>query len=90
LIKESKFKLEKELQKLTENNLKLLFGLEFVESEFSVKNFRIDSLAYDKEVNAFSIIEYKRYRKFSVINQGFTYLSLMLNNKADFVLKYNE
>jgi hypothetical protein len=27
---------------------------------------------------------------FSVIDQGYAYLSLMLNNKADFILEYNE
>ena len=36
------------------------------------------------------IIEYKRDRSFSVIDQGFAYLALMLNNKADFILEYNE
>ena len=36
------------------------------------------------------IIEYKRDRSFSVIDQGYAYLSLMLNHKADFILEYNE
>lgn len=36
------------------------------------------------------VIEYKRDRNFSVIDQGYAYLSLMLNNKADFILEYNE
>jgi predicted transport protein len=36
------------------------------------------------------IIEYKRDKNFSVIDQGYAYLSLMLNNKADFILEYNE
>ncbi|MCM8756840.1 MAG: hypothetical protein NC817_02240 [Candidatus Omnitrophica bacterium] len=36
------------------------------------------------------IIEYKKDRSFSVIDQGYAYLSLMLNNKADFILEYNE
>lgn len=31
------------------------------------------------------IIEYKRDKNFSVIDQGYAYLSLMLNNKADFI-----
>ncbi len=90
LIKEKNFRLEKEIQFLTEHNLKIIFGLEFVESEFSINNFRIDSLAYDKELNSFVIIEYKRDRNFSVVDQGYAYLALMLNNKADFILEYNE
>jgi len=89
-IKEKPFKLEKEIQELTEQNLKTVLGLEFVKSEFALNNFRIDSLAFDKEANAFVIIEYKRDKNFSVIDQGYAYLSLMLNNKADFILEFNE
>lgn len=89
-IKEKPFRLEKEIQDLTENNLKTIFGLEFVKSEFALNNFRIDTLAFDKEANAFVIIEYKRDKNFSVIDQGYAYLSLMLNNKADFILEFNE
>jgi predicted transport protein len=89
-IKEKPFKLEKDIQRLTEENLKIIFGLEFVKSEFSLNNFRIDTLAFDREANAFVIIEYKRDKNFSVIDQGYAYLSLMLNNKADFILEFNE
>lgn len=90
LIKEIDFKLEKDIQNITERNIYLLFGLEFVESEFSINNFRIDTLAFDNELKSFVIIEYKRDRNFSVVDQGYAYLSLMLNNKADFILEYNE
>lgn len=89
-IKEQPFKLEKEIQTLTENNLNSIFGLDFVKSEFSLNNFRIDTLAYDKDAGTFVIIEYKRDKNFSVIDQGYAYLSLMLNNKADFILEFNE
>jgi predicted transport protein len=89
-IKEKPFRLEKEIQELTENNLKTIFSLEFVKSEFALNNFRIDTLAFDREANAFVIIEYKRDKNFSVIDQGYAYLSLMLNNKADFILEFNE
>jgi len=89
-IKEKPFRLEKEIQELTENNLKTILGLDFVKSEFALNNFRIDTLAFDKEANAFVIIEYKRDKNFSVIDQGYAYLSLMLNNKADFILEFNE
>lgn len=89
-IKEQPFKLEKDIQSLTEKNLKSIFGLDFVKSEFSLNNFRIDTLAYDKDAGTFVIIEYKRDKNFSVIDQGYAYLSLMLNNKADFILEFNE
>lgn len=89
-IKKINFKYEKDLQKLTEKNLGKLFNLQYVETEFSVDNLRIDTLAYNKETNSFVIIEYKRDKNYSVIDQGYSYLSVLLNNKAEFVLKYNE
>lgn len=89
-IKKVIFQYEKDLQKLTEQNLETLFNLQFVETEFSVDNLRIDTLAYNKETNSFVIIEYKRDKNYSVIDQGYSYLSILLNNKAEFVLKYNE
>lgn len=88
-VKEMPFQSEKELQTLCENNLKNLINLDFVDTEFSVVDFRLDTIAYDKEVNAFAIIEYKNQRNVSVIDQGYTYLSTMFNHKADFVLRYN-
>ena len=89
-IEEKQKKKKKEIQDLTEQNLKIIFDLEFVKSEFALNNFRIDTLAFDIEANAFVIIEYKRDKNFSVIDQGYAYLSLMLNNKADFILEFNE
>lgn len=46
-IKEKPFKLEKDIQRLFELNFKQIMGLELVKSEFSVKNKRIDTLAFD-------------------------------------------
>lgn len=89
-IKELPFKLEKEIQRISEENLKIIFGLNFVKSEFSLNNFRIDTLTFEEKTKSFVIIEYKRDKNFSVIDQGYAYLSLMLNNKADFILEYNE
>ena len=89
-ISEKKIDLERDIQKLTEDNLETIFGLKFICTEFQLNGLRIDTLAYDEESKSFVIIEYKRDRSFSVIDQGFAYLSLMLNNKADFILEYNE
>jgi predicted transport protein len=89
-IPEKPFKLERDLHKLFEANLNQLMGLSVVKSEFTIKNARIDTLAFDPEAKAFTIIEYKRDRNFSVIDQGFMYLALMLENKADFLIEYNE
>jgi len=93
-IKEVKFKSEGELQKITETNLKGIFGLELVKSEFEIKtpqrNFFIDTLAFDPESKSFVIIEYKISKNFSVIDQGYAYLAAALNNKSDLILEYNE
>ena len=89
-IKEKDIELERNLQELVENNLKQIFGLKFISTEFPIENFRIDTLAYNEETDSFVIIEYKRSKSFSVIDQGYAYLAAMLNNKADFILKYKE
>lgn len=89
-IKEKPFKLEREIQSVFEANLSTIMSLELVKSEFTIKNKRIDTLAFDKQSKAFIIIEYKRDKNISVVDQGFTYLSLMLENKADFIVEYNE
>lgn len=88
IIKEYDFKLEKEIQNLTEDNLKTIFGLDFIKSEFLINNFRIDTLAFDRNAKSFVIIEYKKDKNFSIIDQGYAYLSLLLNNKAEFVLEF--
>lgn len=88
-IKERKINLEKDLQTLTEDNLETLFGYTKVCTEFRIDTFRFDTLAWDCENKAFIIIEYKKDRNFSVVDQGFAYLSVLLNRKADFILEYN-
>ena len=84
------FDLEKDIQSLVEENVETLFNLEFVSSEFTVGEFRLDSLCYDNETNSFVVIEYKRGSSYSVIDQGYSYMSVMLNNKSDFILEYIE
>lgn len=93
-IKEKSFDYEKDLQKLVEQNLKEVFGLEFVsgalDKQFYLKNLEIDTLAFDPETKTFVIIEYKKNKSFSIIDQGYAYLALLLNNKAEFILHYND
>jgi predicted transport protein len=84
------FRLEKDIQNLIEKNLKEFFNLQLVKSEFSIKNFRIDTLCFDEENKSFVIVEYKRGSNYSVIDQGYTYMSILINNKSDFILEYNE
>ena len=89
-ISTNPFLLEKDIQKLIENNVQELFDLEFVKSELTIQNFRLDTLCFNKMSNSFVIIEYKKGTNYSVIDQGYTYLSTLLNNKSDFILEYNE
>ena len=88
-LKQKDFKNEKELQKFFENNLEKILGYRFIDTEFTVGDFRIDSLAFDEETKSFKIIEYKNLKNHSLVDQGYTYLKLMLERKADFVLQYN-
>ncbi|KGN82374.1 hypothetical protein HW49_01895 [Porphyromonadaceae bacterium COT-184 OH4590] len=89
-LKEIPFKLERDIQRLLEENLEQVTGLELVKSEFSIQEQRIDTLAFDAESKSFVIIEYKRSHNYSVFDQGVGYLRTLLQYKADFVLEYNE
>jgi len=89
-MQQERFLLEKDIQQVVESNLVEIFNLQFVASELTVEKFRVDTLAFDEESNSFVIIEYKKGNSYSVVDQGYSYLSVMLNNKADFILEYNE
>ncbi len=89
-LKERLFKLEKDIQRIVEANLERISGYRFIKSEFTIKNNRIDTLAFDEENRSFVIIEYKRDRNYSVVDQGVSYLNIMLEYKADFIVEYNE
>lgn len=88
-LKQKDFKNEKEVQTFFENNIENVLGYKFIDTEFVVGDFRIDSLAFDEETKSFRIIEYKNVKNHSLVDQGYTYLKLMLERKADFVLQYN-
>lgn len=90
-LQEVPFKQEREMQRLVEDQLQELFGLQFVASEFAPQgDLRIDTLAFDTELKSFVIIEFKRGNSWSVIDQGATYLSLLLDRRDSFVLKLNQ
>lgn len=89
-IQEDLFLKEKDIQSLIEANLEILFSLKFVATEFSVDNFRLDTVAFDEDTQSFTIIEYKKGKLSSVIDQGYAYLNALLAHKGEFVLSYNE
>ena len=88
-IKEEPFKLEKDSQKLVEDNLETLLELQLVKPEFAIQDRRFDTLAYNPEDKSFVIIEYKLNKNSSVIDQGYTYLNIILEHKEAAVLELN-
>lgn len=83
-LKIKKFKNEKHLQQIFEDNLEEIFGIRFLASEFTTTHGgRIDSLGLDEDGSPV-IIEYKENEKDNVINQGLFYLDWLVDHKGDF------
>lgn len=85
-VEQTNFALEKELQKLIEQNLQVVFNCRFVASEFSTGPLhagRIDSLALSEDNNPV-IIEYKKVESSELINQSLFYLHWIQDHKGDF------
>jgi len=80
------FDKEKEIQTLIENNLEVIFGCRFIETEFSTGSEhagRIDTLALSEDNNPV-IIEYKKVASSELVNQSLYYLSWIKDHKGDF------
>lgn len=80
--------LEKSLQTLMEQNLEVLLGVRFLQSEYSTgpkHGGRIDTLGIDENGSPV-IIEYKRATNENVINQGLFYLDWLMDHQAEFKL----
>lgn len=93
IVKESHFGLEKEIQKLVEDNLADIFPdlrLTFLKSELTIGEFRFDSLAFDERNKVFYILEYKNVEKKSLVDQGVAYLKTLLDRKTEFTYLLEE
>jgi predicted transport protein len=91
-VKLSEFKLEKDLQKLVEENLQTIFNCRFIATEFSTGNIhsgRIDTLAISEDNNPV-IIEYKKVASSDLINQSLYYLHWIRDHKGDFQIAANK
>lgn len=91
-VRLSEFKLEKDLQKLIEENIETIFNCKFVASEFSTGNIhsgRIDTLAISEDNNPV-IIEYKKVASSDLINQSLYYLHWIKDHKGDFQIAVNK
>lgn len=85
-LKITKFKNEKELQSVFENNLEEILGIKFLATEYTTTHGgRIDTLGLDEDGSPV-IIEYKENEKDNVINQGLFYLDWLIDHKGDFEL----
>jgi len=87
-IETEDFKNEKELQEFVEKNLKELFEITFIASEFwtgGSEGGSIDTIGID-ESNSPVIIEYKWGQKENVINQGLYYIDRVLEHRERFEL----
>ena len=90
-VRLSEFKLEKDLQKLVENNLETIFNCRLIATEFTTGNIhsgRIDTLAISEDNNPV-IIEYKKVASSDLINQSLYYLHWIRDHKGDFQIAAN-
>jgi predicted transport protein len=74
---------ERDVQRLVEQNLFEILGINFIATEFPTSEGRIDSIGIDKN-KCPVIIEYKRSQNDSVINQAAWYLEWLLDHKEKF------
>ncbi|MFZ3130200.1 MAG: DUF5655 domain-containing protein [Desulfosporosinus sp.] len=77
------FNKERQVQQLFENNMTEMLGMNFLKSEYSTLNGRIDSLALDESGNPV-IFEYKLTKDENVLSQGLFYMDWLVNHKGDF------
>ncbi len=92
LVRLGEFKLEKDLQKLVEGNIEVIFNCKFIASEFSTGSLhsgRIDTLAISEDQNPV-IIEYKKVASSDLINQSLYYLHWIRDHKGDFEIAANK
>ena len=88
---EGGFDNEKAMQTLIEKNMGTIFpGYKFIRNEFSVGDKRIDAVAYDTTAKSFVFIEYKNLKSKSVLGQAAGYVKRLEDQRAEFVLAYNE
>lgn len=91
-VRLSDFKLEKDLQRLIEDNLETIFNCQLIATEFSTGNIhsgRIDTLAISEDNNPV-IIEYKKVASSDLINQSLYYLHWIKDHKGDFQIAANK
>ena len=74
---------EKTIQEIFEKNLPKILGITFIKSEHQTTDGRIDTLGID-QYGTPCIIEYKRNKSHSIINQGIFYLKWLKDHRESF------
>ncbi len=74
---------ERDIQRLMEENLLEILGIHFLDTEFVTNGGRIDTIGIDQNGSPV-IIEYKRTQNDSVVNQATWYLEWLLDHKEKF------
>lgn len=80
---EKRLVVERDVQRLFEENLSEILGIFFLDTEFITNGGRIDTIGIDQNGSPV-IIEYKRSQNDSVINQATWYLEWLLDHKEKF------
>lgn len=87
-VEQTNFATEKQLQRLVEANLRVIFNCRLIASEFMTgtqHSGRIDTLALSEDNNPV-IIEYKKVESSELINQSLFYLAWLSDHRGDFEL----
>lgn len=75
--------LERDIQRLIEQNMKEALDIDFIASEYSIQGGRMDSLGLDQSGNPV-IIEYKKGSNSSIISQIAYYYTWLVDHKEAF------
>jgi hypothetical protein len=54
-ISEISIETERDIQKLVEDNMHTIFGIDFITGEFGLNCLRVDSLGFDRDSNSLSL-----------------------------------
>jgi len=81
--------MEKDIQTIIEKDLETYLGIRFIDTEYTIRNGRIDTIGID-ENGVPVIIEYKRSMDTGAAMQGLYYLAWLMDHKPEFRLRVLE
>lgn len=81
--------MEKDIQNMIEKDLETYLGIRFIDTEYKIRNGRIDTIGIDENGSPV-IIEYKRSMDTGAAMQGLYYLAWLMDHKPEFRLRVLE